>query len=364
MRDRHIDTVGGIMILFVLYRHCLLATTSLESTLWGSAITYYPLLCYMAWFFFKSGMYFKEKEPLADSVKKGLVRLMIPYFCFSALAVIISLAMNGILFGSSGIHNVISEIPVHLKREGAVVCNAPLWFLLSLFLARAFFSASLRLHVPVWCTAIVSLAFAFGLYHWDLPVGMYFKNIALGLFFICIGFLLKDLQYSRAAFITSIIVYIGYLVYCFCSRSVIGEFIINQHTPYFPTVVFYVAGCILFNNLFKRIGWLNGKWLSDIGKDSMIFYVTHFIIIDIIVTLDKAVFHLSDWPLFLLLILALAITMPLFAKLFASPRFKWMMGEAPQCVKAIRLSPVTAWCGVAVVTVSMLAYLTFQIIHF
>lgn len=360
MRNQSIDTISGLMILLVLYRHCLIATTGFGTSLIGSAITYYPLLFYMAWFFFKSGMFFKADERFEDTVKKGFVRLIVPYLCFSLIAIVISLSLNGILYGSKGIHEVLSDIPLHLKREGAVVCNSPLWFLLSLFCARIFFSAANRLHIPTWCTAIVSLGFAFGLYRMDLPIGLYFENIALGLFFFSMGSIFKELQYNNAVFITSAILYVAFLIYSFATRSVISEFIINTHTPYIPTVAFCLAGCLFIDNLFKRIGWLNGKWLSNIGKDSMTFYVTHFIIINIIVTLDKAVFHLLDWPLFLLLIIVLAITMPLCARIFAKPGFKWMIGDAPQCVKAIRLSPVIAWCGVVAVTVSMLAYLILQ----
>lgn len=361
-RDRSIDAVGGIMILLVIYRHCLTATASLGSTLVGSAITYYPLLFYMAWFFFKSGMYFKGSEPLEESIKKGTIRLLVPYLCFSAIAIAVSLVLNGVFFGSAGIHKVLSDIPLHLKREGAVVCDSPLWFLLSLFFVRVFFSAANRLHIPAWCPACVSLVAAFGLYRMDLPIGLYFENIALGLFFYSMGYVFKEIQYKKAFFIASAIVYVAFLIYCFVTKNVVSEFVVNTHTPYLPTVLFCLFGCILVNNLSKRLNWGSSRFLSTIGADSMTYYVTHFIIIYSVLTFDKATLHLSDWPLFLLLVISVAVLLPLLAKLFARPRLKWMTGDAAQNAKARRLSPLVAWAGTLAVTALMVSYLALQMI--
>ena len=191
MRDTSIDNVAGVMILYMMYRHCLVSP--LKASLVGGYITYYPLLFFMAWFFFKGGMFYKD-EPVLETARKGLRRLILPYLTFSALALLVSLGTHAILEGAEGIKHVIGEIPVYIKREGALVCNAPLWFLPTLFAVRVLFSAGRWMRIPAPVLAAVGLACGYGLYRADLPIGLYWGNTALGLCFFALGYALKKIQ--------------------------------------------------------------------------------------------------------------------------------------------------------------------------
>ena len=189
------------MILYMMYRHCLVSP--LKASLVGGYITYYPLLFFMAWFFFKGGMFYKD-EPVLETARKGLRRLILPYLTFSALALLVSLGTHAILEGAEGIKHVIGEIPVYIKREGALVCNAPLWFLPTLFAVRVLFSAGRWMRIPAPVLAAVGLACGYGLYRADLPIGLYWGNTALGLCFCALGYALKKIQYSQPAFLASL----------------------------------------------------------------------------------------------------------------------------------------------------------------
>ena len=359
MRNKAIDTVGGIMILFMIYRHVILFLN--DGSWFTEALTYYPLLFFMAWFFFKGGM-FHRKEALEKTLVKGIQRLLVPYLVFSAVAVILTALVYGCVQGMEGVLSVIRDVPVYLKREGAVICNSPLWFILSLFFVRMFFSAARELHIPVVCIALVSLAASYGLYLASLPIGLYFENIATGLFFYSSGYLLKDRQYDNNVFFISAFIYVVYLGYCLLRRDVVGEFVINTHTPYLPTILYYLAGIVTIDNLFRRFSFLQSDWLARIGQDSMVYYITHFIPIFLILFLNETVFHLNQWIVLLLLVLSLVVLLPLCKRILAKERCRWMTGSGKPWI-SISVNHTAALVGTFMIALAMTAYVVRLLIY-
>ena len=242
------------MICFMIFRHCLLGT-GLDATFAGGKLMNYPLIFIMSWFFFKSGMFFDHsgKTPISETARKSVERLLVPLLVFSAVAVVIECMVHGFLEGLSGVKSILHDIPSYLKREGCVASNAPLWFLFSLFFVRIFYAFAVRMHIPRLLVSVISFICAYGLFKSDLPIALYFENIAAGLFFFSMGDLLRDIQYTTPAFILSGIIYILYLRFAFCYHDITCEFRINTFVPYIPTIVFSLAGCIAINNLFRRI---------------------------------------------------------------------------------------------------------------
>ena len=107
------------MILFMILRHSLVDTV--KDTIFGGVIAYYPLLFFMAWFFFKGGMYYRE-ESLATCISKGITRLLVPYAVFSVIAVIVAMIVRGCLSGVSG---VLQNTRISQKRgRSRVQCTA------------------------------------------------------------------------------------------------------------------------------------------------------------------------------------------------------------------------------------------------
>jgi fucose 4-O-acetylase-like acetyltransferase len=355
MRDKSIDAVGGIMVLHMILRHCLVGP--LKETFWGGVVFYYPLLFFMAWFFYKSGMFYRE-EALHETIEKGVKRLIIPYVVFSVVAAIFAVVVYVILYGRLAIPGLFSDFCIHMKREGAIEFNAPLWFLLSLFCVRSFFSLSRKLHIPAACVAVCSLGCAYGLYLAGLPIGLYFENIALGLFFFSLGYILKRFQYHDSSFIGASLYYVSYLFYCFVSQSVVGEFIINTHTPYLPTIGFYIAGCILINNLFHRLRVLQIGLFLKAGEHSMTLYVTHFIILSVVLTINNKIGLLSPLVLFFVLIVSLSLLLPLFVPLFSKPGLRWMVGEG-----SVRLFSINETVAIVSTTLFALAMMSYVILH-
>ena len=345
------------MILFMIYRHCLipghLLPTAIEDT-----VLYYPLMFYMAWFFFKSGMYHRDVS-LQEILKKSVDRLLIPYLAFSIISLAIAGLFHGILEGFTGLISVIKEIPFYLKKEGAVICNAPLWFLLSLFLVRLLFSVLRKLKIPVVLTLLASLLSGWLIFEFKLPVGLYFGNTALGLTFFCAGFLFKEKQYRNSIFSLSVLVYTGLLVFWFFSKP-LSDFHTNIHQPYLLVSLYLLAGCILINNVFKRLPGIQSRILTTIGKESMTLYVTHFIFISSFLYLNKQAWCLSGGMMALITMITLALFLPLLIKLFNRPKLQWLVGKKTPAYSLSGIKEGVIVSGVIGMMLLMVGYLFFK----
>ena len=348
------------MILFMIYRHCLIPGHLLPSA-FEDTVMCYPLLFFMAWFFFKSGMYHRDTS-LQEVLKKSIDRLLIPYLVFSFIAVVIAGICHWILEGFNGLVSVIKEVPFYLKKEGAVICNAPLWFLLSLFLVRLFFSVLRKLKIPVALTMIAALLSGWLLFVHKLPVGLYFGNIALGLAFFCAGFIFNEKQYLKPIFLASVLVYSGLLVFWFFSTPQ-SDFHTNNHQPYLLVALYQFAGCILINNVFKRLSGIQSNLLAAIGKESMTLYVTHFVFISSFLYLNERSWNLSGGRMALLTMMTLALFLPLLTKLFNHPRLRWMVGKKTLSYSLSGINEGVIVVGGIGIMLVMVGYLIFKSIH-
>lgn len=353
MRNKAMDNIGGLLILFMILRHCLLG--AVKTSVFGSVIAYYPLLFFMAWFFFKGGMYYRT-EPISTCIGKGVGRLLIPYVAFSVIAVLVAIIVRGCISGMPAVTAVFQDIPSYVKREGAVECNAPLWFLLTLFLVRTFQSFADHLHIPQWLVALSSIAAGWGLYRAGLPIGLYFGNIATSMFFFSLGRMLKDIQYNKYIFAGSLAFFLAYLVYCCWTRSVVGTYNSNIHTPYFPTIAYYVAGIVVINFFFTKFPKLNNRFLEAVGRNSMDYYTTHFIIIISVLYVNSHVLHWADLPVFLVMLALEAALLPLIGRLLQKKAFDGITGRAKVLTRLPARSEVPAMAGTALVIIAMCGY--------
>lgn len=196
------------------------------------------------------------------------------------------------------------------------------------------------------------------IYSLNLPIGLYFGEIAFGLVFFCLGFLLKEKQYQNTVFAVSIPVYLGLLVYLFISSFQNGYDTIALQ-PYPLVRLFNLAGCIVINNVFKRIPRLQLPILATIGKESMTLLVTHFIVISMFIYSNGVLWHLSDRFLFILVIASLAILLPLFVRIFNLPRFQWMVGKKLIAINYSNESVIAF--GIAGIMIAMTVYVLFKV---
>lgn len=146
------------------------------------------------------------------------------------------------------------------------------------------------------------------------------------MFFFGSGFILKNIQYNKYIFILSLIIYIGIII---CIPTFV-DFRSNTFSKgnYCAWMLSSLAGIITFNNIFKYTS-LQLDLLNSIGKDSMSYYVTHWIILGITYLFFFSFIEQGNketW--FILYIISLIILLPIANIILKKNQFSWTLGTS------------------------------------
>ena len=175
-------------------------------------------------------------------------------------------------------HYCLSPFKAILKY-GQYPGNSPLWFLpvlLMVQLCYAWFHKRKRLKL-----LLIPCAFGVGYLYWltgfDIP--RYVASTATGLFYYSIGNLMADVQYKRTVFVVSVVVYLSFIFTKISFVDTNMNVLISGSYLLWP--VFAISGIVCFNNLFLFLDGVLAKVrvLHHIGKYSMNYYVSHWVII-------------------------------------------------------------------------------------
>nr|MBP7471768.1 acyltransferase family protein [Prevotella sp.] len=268
-------------------------------------------------------------------------RLIIPYILFSFISIIIYyLFHNSISFS-----HILKTSILNTLYDEAPYYDGPLWFLLSLFIIRISFSLFYKIKINIITTAILSFIcafalnyilnilkpnpylFALGEKHIPIILPYYWGNIFCGLAYYCCGFILRCKQYNKYLVIISALIFIIHLF-------IINNFDFrfndlqkgNGTYYYFIEIIFSLSGIILFNNLFKTK--LNKKIpiLTHIGQNSMIYFVTHYILLYCCLDfIDKKEYNV--WLIYIIKSLITIMFLYIQDKIFTHKKLKWMIGS-------------------------------------
>lgn len=315
-RDSSLDTIAGIMTIYMIYIHICpwVGISPLPHV--GKFLFFF-----MAWFFYKSGMFFHNIS-FSECYKKGIQRLMIPYIIFSIIGWFMFFIRDVIK------QEITEQYFINSLRqilhEGAVAGNAPLWFLFTLFCVRIIFYLVHKLKqysvIPICFFGILAYILNF----WHIKDYYWISNICSGMFFFGCGYILKNVQYNKYLFIISVITYIGIIIYI----PTFVDFRSNTFTKgnYIAWILSSLAGIITFNNIFKYIP-VRFKLLNNIGKDSMSYYVTHWIILSITYVLFFEFIEQEEKKIwFILYLVFLILLLPLANVLFKTKKLRWTLG--------------------------------------
>jgi peptidoglycan/LPS O-acetylase OafA/YrhL len=158
---------------------------------------------------------------------------------------------------------------------GALESNPPLWFLFSLFFARIIFNILFK-KLPDYIIAIIGLLAAGAFLYAPLDLPHYFGNISAGLFFLAAGHFLKDKQFKLPFLIASIVTFIA--IYAVNNPQVDMHLHHVSGGSYFLWLPASLAGIVILDHI-ARIRLLEKTKLQLIGKDSMTYYVWHWLVI-------------------------------------------------------------------------------------
>lgn len=325
-RSYYIDNGSGILIVFLVLLYHLPVYCEINDS--EVLVNLRNMLdFFMAWFFYKSGMFHKERT-IKDEFIKCWRRLLIPY-----LIINLCCALIHIIFFREGVH-ITEIIKVALYNECEDLCY-PLWFCLSLAIVRLGYqiinNKANGIKLPF---AVFTLACAFLMYLYSYKLGddsaiksflpfsipYWFGNIFLGFFFYSLGDLLQEKQFNRYLYYVALLIYVAHLFF-----PVFLNFWYNLSNSYLLSVLYYVSGIIVFNNVLNR--WLNKRvpLLTHIGENSMIYYITHGTFLELLFSLSlfKAA---SGWPLYIVAFILTILYLLGMDILFRKTKFKVLIG--------------------------------------
>jgi len=318
-RQSHLDTISGILILWMIFQHYNACTGLLLKG------RYIPLLfCFMAWFFFKAGMFHRIKSS-KEIIHTGYRRLIIPYIIFSIIGYLTGYLTLFIKQVDIDIfHYTLSSIK-QVVMSGGVDGDKPIWYLISLFVVKVVFNFMARHAKPPIIIPIIAYICAYTLYKFNIEYPCYLGNICIGIVFYSLGYLLREKQYDKYLFMAVIPIYI--YIYIFIPSNVDVRANTCNSGLYGLYYLGSICSIIILNNIIKNIP-LKFSILENIGRHSMSYYLTHWLIM----ILTGAV--LTQWcfivePIWHFTIISIlsAILLPLFDKALHKKYLKWMIGE-------------------------------------
>lgn len=315
-RNNSLDMIAGILIVYMIVYH-ILQWCNLTYVL--DNVVFHVFSFFMFWFFFKSGMFYREKLS-KDILIWGGKRLIVPFVIFSIvghLLLCIKLLQEG---DYNWMHYVLSPIK-SILLNGSLGGNLPLWFLLSLLAVQLIFNY-LSKKVNIWLVIFAGYAIACILNIVEYPFPLYLANISLGIAIYGLGYKMKNVQYKNNVFFFAFVVYVVILSLCYSSI----DFRANQVAKglYWIACLYAISGCIIINYLFSLVK-VRLKMLEYIGRHSMNYYVMHWpILLLCSIILGKST---SGWNLFVIMGVSCMCIMPIIELLVYSFHGGWIYAE-------------------------------------
>ena len=196
---------------------------------------------------------------------------------------------------------------------GSVTGNHPLWFLFSLFFVQLLFNELYVRKIKPQFIFIISIIIPIVLYYnsiSNLPI--YLTNVPLGLSVYTLGYILKNRQFDKKLISIAGIIYLGVILF-YPSHLIFRSNTLNSGGNYLLAIIFSLAGCVVFNNIFKFLP--NCRVLQFIGQHSMTYYVTHWVILNVCTLIMVTGFHRQGVTVFVMMILACLLIPTLIIKI-------------------------------------------------
>jgi len=319
----YIYNLGGVLILYMIFVYHLKGACSLDDN------EFFRYIClafhfFMGWFFFKSGMFFKNRD-ISDLIRRSFKHLMIPYFIFSLLSLMIGFVISMII--DNNLVTFFRLIPIQIVYDEAVSWNQALWFLPSLYFVKVIYILlhKKKINDVAIMVVFVLLSIIMNYYSYKMSspfhIPYYIGNVFLGMVFYAMGHCLRNANISR--FLLYVITFI-YVFHFFFPSSI--DFYKNMlYGNYIISVVYFSSGILLFNLMFKKFANKPIPLLTHIGKFSMIYYVCHWPLIKCI-KIYEVNSIVSGETLYFFGFLLLCLFLWVCDLIFRSPKQKWMVG--------------------------------------
>ena len=321
-RDCSLDTVGGVMILYMIFMHCCQFAGMMDWEV--EQFLAVAFNCFMAWFFFKSGMFHREGQGVQSVMKRTLPKLLRPYVAFSVVGYFVYCVVLWSRSDRDLVHYTLS-IAKSILLTGSYGGALPLWFLVTLFLVKTFSPVIVdkcKLGGVMACGLIGCACAYVESEHLKLQP-YYVFNFFPAMFFYGLGYILKGKQYGKWVLGFSAVVFIASFAY----PSTVDFRVNLLSVGAYPLFLLYsLAAIVVFNNAAKALG--RGLWpFTQIGRQSMYWYCAHWPLLLVINLSFRDMFtSLSGLPLLVGTFAALLILLVILRPLAYTSRTKNLLG--------------------------------------
>ena len=295
-RIAYIDMAAGIMILWMMLGH-VSACGPNSST----PIFFYQLrrvfFFFMPWFFYKSGMFFSS-VPVSKMANGGGRKLLKPFAIWSAIGFVVY-AIIQLILGEAPIFKLLVLRPLKAAVfQNLIVCNEPLWFLLTLFCVINIANIALKKVHPL-VISMLGICMGYGLFliNYDYMPDI-IANTATGLCFFSLGYWMQGKENNKWIVLISLV---GYMIALLFMHSPFVDMRVNEcwfnraYLNYLLWFPFSYFGIIVLNNTCMFLQrYYSFPIINFVGKYAMKFYVTHYVVIYIIGHILYFVFHITD----------------------------------------------------------------------
>lgn len=325
-RNIGFDFISALLILYMIFAH-VMQWSKLTQT--DSYILYQRIFFFfMAWFFFKSGIYAKHDVNLKEYIIKNARQLLLPalYFTLMGLPYVwYQLYTNG---DYDIVHYTLSVIK-SLVMNGNLTGNLPLWFLITLFEVKILYALICKAFSIKHLGGVVFIAFlifATAFYKADFHKPCYIFSVFTAMTFYAGGNFLTHKIYSYKYFMPSMILYIMSIV--FFPQMVDLRTSTLIYGNYALWILISIAACITWNNLAKFIESFIPSFVIKIGSESMNYYVTHWLVISYTsLFVCKIVGDTNGWCYFYTQFAVVIVLLPIISRGLKTKYGKKLLGR-------------------------------------
>lgn len=277
-RVQYIDFAAGIMISWMISFHAL------YPMLENRVLSVIPFLYFfMPWFFFKSGMFFRP----TDKIKS--LPLLKPFIIWSAIGYGLYLIDCFFISHNADVGSLIKSPLYQLIFRASVPINLALWFLPVLLLVKVLSTIMLRyfrIEMLILICALLYLLLCFS--HMRMS---YFPTWVSPTLWGTVAFLCGKYFSAKSWGGHKVLLFAGLLFYVISLFTQIpsvygGTTNAIIKVLWLPACVFscicFTAGCKFLSHSTNELKSLGLSWIfnacSFIGRNSLTFYVSHYII--------------------------------------------------------------------------------------
>lgn len=286
---------------------------------------------FMPWFFFKSGMYYKEMDS-KDLLLSSFYKLFVPYIAFNIIGIMTE-SIDYCIEGKLTFRYPFAQV-CYLLIYGYIHANNAMWFLLTLFLAKNVFNYLMRRKIDKRNILILNLALMLFVQllrsiegvapFLSIPYWLYSTNLAL-IFYTC-GHLLREKQFGFGISVICGIVTVLIVMFDFSYISM------NSNKVEYGHLITWVIGSftavILVNNISRYIPSRICELFAFPGRNSIVYLVCHVPIYSLIHMLNTKVLKIEDgMTLTMVYFLPAFIIMPLLVALLNTRKSRFLIGR-------------------------------------